>query len=288
VTRRDWLYSTLLAVPLARPGLAAAQSGSRRLSLTRPEMEEFLRTAELTAIRSLPTGITNSRRATFTDGSARHDAHVQTVDEREPIHRTTDGMYMDFADSYKHNIAAYRLDQMLGLGMTPVSIERRVGGRRAAVTWWVDDLLMTEKDRYTKGIEAPDLERWNRQIYCVRVFDELIFNIDRNLGNLLITQDWTVWMIDHTRAFRPEKRLKDKNNLVRCDRLLLTALKGLSEGALRSELGEYLGDSRLGGLVARRDRIVEFFEEEVRQRGEAGVLFDYLPRPGAIEIQVAD
>ena len=36
----------------------------------------------------------------------------------------------------------------------------------------------------------------------VRVFDQLIGNIDRNVGNLLITSDWRIWAIDHTRAFR--------------------------------------------------------------------------------------
>ena len=36
----------------------------------------------------------------------------------------------------------------------------------------------------------------------VRLFDQLIYNIDRNLGNLMITNDWTIWAIDHTRAFR--------------------------------------------------------------------------------------
>jgi hypothetical protein len=251
-------------------------------------MEQFLRTAEITRLRSLPTGITNSQRATLTSGSLTHDAHVQTVDERKPIHRTTAGTYVDFADTYKHNIAAYRLDKMLGLGMTPVSIERRVRSRRAAVTWWVDDVLMSEKDRYTKGIEAPDPDHWNRQIYCVRVFDELIYNIDRNLGNLLITNDWTVWMIDHTRAFRPEKRLKDPDNLVRCDRRLLGALRSLTLAALRNELGEYLDESRLEGLMARRDQIIEFFDEEVHKRGEARVLYDYLPRPEAVEVPADD
>ena len=40
----------------------------------------------------------------------------------------------------------------------------------------------------------------------VRLFDQLIYNIDRNIGNLMITNDWRIWAIDHTRAFRIARR----------------------------------------------------------------------------------
>ena len=46
-----------------------------------------------------------------------------------------------------------------------------------------------------------------KQIQIMRVFDELIQNRDRNQGNILWTNDWTMWLIDHTRAFRLGKEL---------------------------------------------------------------------------------
>jgi hypothetical protein len=33
------------------------------------------------------------------------------------------------------------------------------------------------------------------------LFDQLIFNDDRNQGNMLIGKDWKVWLIDHTQDF---------------------------------------------------------------------------------------
>ena len=39
-------------------------------------------------------------------------------------------------------------------------------------------------------------------MWHVRMFDQLIYNVDRNLGNLVIDKNWTIWMIDHSRAFR--------------------------------------------------------------------------------------
>src|SRR6185503_13080477 len=95
----------------------------------------------------------------------------------------------------------YRLDRILELYMTPVSIERNVEGKTSAVTWWLDDSMM-ETDRIKKKLESPDRDVWNREMYIVRVFDQLIFNTDRNLQNLMIDKEWHIWKIDHTRAFR--------------------------------------------------------------------------------------
>jgi hypothetical protein len=289
MNRRAWLMLGALPVLSAglRGGLAQAPA-HRTLSWSREEIETFLRTAEVTDLRTLSTGITRSRRATLNDGVVTHDAHVQTIDKFRMVYETSRGTYLNFTDTYEHNIAGYLLDRMLDLRMVPVSVERKVRAETAAVTWWVDDVLMSERQRFEQDIEPPDMDYWNRQIYCVRVFDELICNIDRNLGNLLITNDWTVWMIDHTRAFRPDKRLKNPDNLVRCDRRLFAALKNLTTRGVERELGRYIDGMRVSGLLARRDRIVEFFEDEARQKGDMAVFYDYLPRPEKIEFRVSE
>src|SRR5262249_14760818 len=115
---------------------------------------------------------------------------------------------------------------------------------------------------------------WNQQMYLCRVFDQLIYNTDRNLGNLLITKDWKIWMIDHTRAFRTMKDLKSPKDLVQCDRNLLAKLRELNREMLEHKLGHYLTKMEIDGLLSRRDRIVKFFDERIAQKGEAAVLFD--------------
>ena len=57
----------------------------------------------------------------------------------------------------------------------------------------------------TDKLTAPNQVTWRQEYAILQVFDQLIYNTDRNLGNLVITTDWRVWMIDHTRAFRPEE-----------------------------------------------------------------------------------
>jgi hypothetical protein len=270
--RRLWRSGAVafLGAQFLLPILAQAP----RLSLE--EQGRFLLNAKIQRTRELSEGITNSVRATLSDGTLTHDAHVQTIDESKTSFQSAMGTELNFRDSYKFNIAAYRLDQMLGLGMTPISVERRVGGKTGAITWWVDDAVMTEKVRFQQKKEPPDLDRWNRQMYIVRVFDQLIFNTDRNLGNLVITKDWDIWMIDHTRAFRLYTTLRDESNLEKIDRLLLENLRKLDEPGLTRAMARYLSKKEIQGLLARRDRIVQFFDRAIAEKGEQAVLYDYL------------
>jgi len=241
--------------------------------LTRPEMEEFLLEAKVVERKNLSTGITNSQRAVLDDGHLRHDAHIQTVDISKTSYQTAQGTEMNFRDCYKFNVAAYELDKLLNLNMVPVSVERKVGDM-AAVTWWVDDAWMTDLERMKKKIEPAEQPYWNQQMYVCRVFDQLIYNMDRNLGNLVISKDWTVWLIDHTRAFRIMKDLHTPKDLVQCDRSLLVKLKELNKERLQEKLHKYLSPLEIDALLARRDKIVKFFDDQIAQKGEAAVLFD--------------
>ena len=241
------------------------------------EMEEFLRSANIVQRKALGTGVTSSDRAKLSDGHLEHDAHVQSVNIEKPTFTTSHGTELNFKDSYKFNIAAYRLDQILGLNMIPVSVERKVAGKTSAITWWVDDVLMDELQRHNKNVTPPDLDGWSKQMHILRVFDQLIYNTDRNLGNMLIDKKWQIWMIDHTRAFRSQKTLLSQKNLVMCDRKLLASLRKLDEETLMAELKAFLTKTEVKALIARRDLIVKFFDDEVASKGEGTVLYD-LPR----------
>jgi hypothetical protein len=93
------------------------------------------------------------------------------------------------------------------------------------------------------------------------VFDQLIYNMDRNAGNLLITNDWTVWAIDHTRAFRLHKTLKSPESVTRCDRGIFERLKGLDATRLKVAMGDYLSEWEREAILARRDAIVAILEK---------------------------
>jgi hypothetical protein len=258
--------------------LGQGKFGAKPLTLL--EQEEFLRTAKVVARKSIPEGVTAPVRATLERDGFVHDAQIQNIEIRKTQFEGNRGTEMNFRDSYKFNIAAYELGKMLGIeDMFPPSIERKLAGSSSAVTWWVDDVLMTETRRMRQKVQPPDQNSWNRQMWVVRVFDQLIFNTDRNTGNLVIDKQWKIWMIDHTRAFRIRTDVPAPENLVRCDRALLENLRKLEKAALKEKLGKLLTGMEIDGLLGRRDRIVQFFDEQIKVKGEEAVLYDRTARP---------
>ena len=162
---------------------------------------------------------------------------------------------------------------MLGLeSMIPVSVERSYEGKKASYTWWIDDIQMDEVDRLKKKIVAPDKDRWSRQYLIMKVFDQLIYNMDRNATNILYDKNWNLWMIDHSRAFRMHTKLLDVKALERCDSELLARLKSLNEADVKRELSRWLSPAQIRGLMARRKLIVAHFEKLGPEK-----LYEFLP-----------
>ena len=266
--------SAFCLLPFAVCVLASEASAQ---ALSREQQAEFLRTARIVSSTPIGKGVTKPFRLTLTDGRLTHDAAFQSVDQQKQMSRTGRGgtLELQFTDSWKYNIAAPRVAELLGIGdMIPVSVERRWNGARGAITWWVDDVLMDEQERREKNAEPPDVERWNQDQQRMRVFTQLVHDTDRNQGNILITKDWRVVMIDFSRAFRPWKKTPDPLTILRrCDRNLLTAMRGLTQEAVEKAVGDYLTGFEVSGLLGRRDIIVKHFEALVARLGEASVLY---------------
>jgi len=257
---------------LAAPAIAQ-EGASADTYLSRERVEGFLAQARIVSSRPVGDGVTNTRRATMIDGDLTHDAQIQTVDVARTVFGTGKATELNFKDTYRYNIAGYRLARLLGIENVPISVARTIEGHRAAVTWWIDNVAMNEGARVKTRAVGPDPLRFRHQFDVMYVFDELIQNRDRNLGNILWTADWTMWLIDHTRAFRLGRDLLKPERLERCDRALLAALRALTAESVKDAAGDSLTKDEIRALLARRDRILQHFEQRITDRGEASVLF---------------
>jgi len=264
-----------LVALVAIPGVSAQAPAAvpTRPVLTAEQMDTFLRTAKIVSSRAVGTGVTNTRRVTLSDGTTTHDAQVQVIDEDKPVYRVQGYTEFNFRDCFCFNIAAYRLAVLLGLDNVPMSVERTVDGRPAAVTWWIDDVVMDEDARRKSSAVDPNPARFEHYRYRQRIFDELIQNRDRNLGNLLYTKDWTMWMIDHTRAFRLNRDLGKPAELLRIDRALYANLKTLTAESLVKAVGTTLRKAEVDALIARRDAILKVLDARIAQLSEPAVLY---------------
>jgi hypothetical protein len=256
-----------LAGPPAQAKRAQTSPASPTATLSDADKEAFLLKATIVRTRGVGKGITGSLRGTLSDGTLTHDAHIQTIDESKQEFRSTGGTEFNFRDSWMFNVAAYKIDRLIGLKVVPVTVARRYKSDPASFTWWIDDVMMDEAERLKKKTPAPNPIVWNEEMQLVRLFDQLIYNIDRNLGNLIITNDWRMWAIDHTRAFRTFDTLKTPGNIARCDRQVFERLKALNKETLQSEIGKYVQQWQMDALLKRRDIIVKMLEE----RGPAAI-----------------
>jgi hypothetical protein len=238
--------------------VGASDSGQWSLA----EQEHFLLTAQIESTTAAGKGLTGSQKAILSDGVRTHAAHIQSIDIYKPLFKGKDGSQEpDFKDTWKFNVAAYRLAKLLHLtNMVPVSVARTVDGKPASVSWWIDGVAMDEKERMQRGLLPPDVVGWNAQIDNIRIFDQLIYNMDRSQENLLITSDWKVWMIDHTRAFRKWSTLRRQAAITHCNPDLLHWLKALRREDVAREMGDLLTAEEINGLMDRRALIVNILE----------------------------
>ena len=275
--RRAAALSYTLAT-LTLVGLSAAQqsAGTLKPALTDEQIEDFLLNAHIGNSKEISQGVNNTRRATLSQGEITHDAQFQYVDVSmlvfNPPGRPAE---LNFKDSYRYNIAAYKVSRLLGVQQVPVSVERRIDAKSGSVTWWVDDVRMDERGRMKNPKTGwPPARTW-AQTYRLRVFDALIANTDRNVGNMLWTTDGTLWMIDHTRAFRLIEKLTSPQVLVRCERGMFEAMRKLTEESVKEAVKSSLTGDEIKAMLKRRDLIVALFEAKIAKNGEQVALYSF-------------
>jgi hypothetical protein len=174
---------------------------------------------------------------------------------------------VDFQDSWKSEIAAYEIDKIIGLRMVPATVERTYKGAKGSLQFWVDSLMTEAEHKKTKATPTNPV-LFNELMYKTRLFDNMVYNTDRNLGNLLITKDWELILIDHSRAFRPQSMLKSPKDLDRFSRSLLEGIGKLTLENLTEKTGKYLPKPQIQGLLKRRDAILELAKKSAAEKGE--------------------
>jgi hypothetical protein len=240
---------------------------------TAQEIEAFMRSAKVVRARELSTGITRPLRLTLSDGAMTHDAVFQAIDEKKSVFVSQRGASeINFVDSWRYNVAAYRLSAAVGLDwMMPVTIEYQYRGRPGALAWFMESVT-DERRRLKEKVRPPDVLAWNQDMYRMRVFSSLVRDTDRNLGNVLVSPAWRVIMVDFTRAFRLHPVI-DVKEISQCERQLLARLEALTPERLKEAVGEYLTAPEAQAVMKRRDLIVAHVRALAAQRGEDKVLY---------------
>jgi hypothetical protein len=246
----------------------------------REKWEEFLKTAEIVA-QDQP----------FERREAVTDPWVITLEKdgvkKDALWKDVAGRKKGFMENWRWEIAAYRLDKHLGLNMVCPTVERRFQGNRGSCQLWVES-KMSLKKKFNEKIKTPPIKvfNWNRAFYKQRAFDNLIANEDRHQNQYLITEDWRMILIDHSRSFRTSKKFTKKLIydekykegptfiMKELPRDFYEKIKSLNAEVIKNAVGEYLTDKEIKAVLLRKDLIVKWVEDRIKKMGEDKVLYD--------------
>jgi hypothetical protein len=235
---------------------ASTPAGSAKIWEGRnAEFEEYIRTAEIDHFDDIALGVTHPKRAYFKPGGLVASVAWKVLPPGRPS---------GYWESYKSEIAAYELDKLLDMRMVPVSVEKRYKGLTAAAILWLTPI------HSWKEMEAkPKPGKWVRQVARMKMFDNFICNKDRNAGNLMVDDDWNLFLIDHSRAFITDKDLAVKMEHV--DPEIWNRMLALDEPALNAAIGKWVEGGVVKSILARREKMKIAIDKLVAANGEAAV-----------------
>lgn len=229
--------------------------GARPGALDDDALEAWLASAEIVGVEELPAGITRPQRVTLRRDGVEMRAVLKKLSTDFGAAHSTQSL--NDGDRFEFEIAAYELDRLLGLGMVPVTVPRTVNGRKAALQFWVEGAI-NARQMMESGLRPEGWCPIEPQYNLMNVFDVLVHNTDRTQENLLITRDWNVALIDHSRAFtlrqQPPTLLYQKP--VELPAALAARLAALDRATLERELGPWLHKRQIDALLKRRDRLL--------------------------------
>jgi len=275
--KRKAIILSALIIVLGFSVQSVAQFTKEELA-EREKWEKFLEDAEVVSEEQMQTreAVTSPWKIMLEKDGVRHQA----------LWKNAQGRMRGFMENWKWEIAAYRLDKYLGLNMVPPTVEKRFHGDLGSCQLWID-AMMSLKEKYEQDIKTPSYKvfPWNRALYLQRAFDNLIANEDRHQNQYLITKDWAMILIDHSRSFRTTKKFttrliydekyKEGSRIMKeLPRAFVEKLKAMNQEVIREVVGEYLTDKEIEAVIARRDLIIQWIENRIKEVGEDNVLYD--------------
>ena len=223
-------------VPIAHP----RRVGSRAASLLADELQALLETGEI-----LSQGEDDKTGRTLVQVS--NNTHTVSAIFNK---RRGKGFYPD--------IAAYRLDRLLGLDMVPVTALRTVNGVEGSLQFFPEK-SSDEAQRSSSGRGSSAPCALPRQWEAMYVFDVLIYNEGRSQHRMLYDPSrWNLILVEHERAFKGVKGRPPhlKSAPVNVSAGWREALTELTDAVLAEHFADVLDKRRLKALGTRRDQLL--------------------------------
>ena len=195
---------------------------------------------------------------TVTTGAARTDGVIDVQVAHEGRNVTAVFVATGKAE-LQREIAAWKVDEMLGLGIVPATVDREVAGRRGYLQARPAK-SMTQAEVQAKGARGGGACALEPQFQLIYGLDALIGNEGRTPERMAYdTSQWTVFVTGHDRAFGSGDALPAylKANPPRPGAEFRRRLKErLDADKVAAALGSSLSAREQRALLARRDALL--------------------------------
>jgi hypothetical protein len=118
---------------------------------SREKWEEFLKSAEIVGSVDIPEGVTKPIRIFLKKDDV----------EGSGAWKKVKGIQQGILEGWQYEIAAYRMDKLLGLNMVPPTVEREFKGEKGSLQLWMT-FEMSDLERMDQNIQVPSskLDNW--------------------------------------------------------------------------------------------------------------------------------
>jgi len=220
-------------------------------------------TAQTREVGRRPAGMSQTDLASFLESAevvsnSPADSRWQSVKLRSGD-LELDGLFTPHpSKNRKPDIAAYRLDLMLGLDMVPVTVERTIGGTAGSLQFAPPGVVTEENRQQTHGGGSAWCPLAD-QFEAMYVFDSLIGNTGRTLDRIRYSTDnYQLLLVGNDVSF---PTTGEKPEHLRSLTLTLTPawierLRALTESGVAENFGDVLDRRQQRALLERRDVIL--------------------------------
>lgn len=223
--------ATVPVVPDQRPAGGGAHSRER--------LEALLANSDVTLGESVADNVLAAR---VSDGSVAVDAVFYPQRSRKA----------------SPEVAAYRLDRLLGLELVPVTVSREVEGRAGALQLRPARLVneaQRAENRAGGDAWCPLPAQWA----AMYLFDALAYTPPRGPAQIQYDgANWRLYLTGHAGAFEPRRGRPAWLDDIQLDvnDAWRNALHGLDQAAIDEAFGDVLDKRRRRALLARRDALL--------------------------------
>jgi hypothetical protein len=161
-------------------------------------------------------------------------------------------------EAARRELAAYRLDRALRLGLVPATVQREVDGR-TGVLQARPASFVTQAEVEARSLRPDGWCALAPQFDLMYAFDAVIGNDGRTRERILYdASEWSLLLTGHAQAFGSGKALPRhlRSGVLHPGAEMRRRLAALDDATLDQALGDLLSEREIRALAARRDAVL--------------------------------